>query len=135
MFLQAIVAHLFAEYLLQVIPVLRWKRAPQMTWKWALASLYHSVTWIGFVILFTQNQIDPWKYLLAGLIHGALDCTQIGDWLQEKLALSTVRSAVFVSVENELPVQVAALEFSLAASQESWARFAVHVGILWGLTL
>ena len=134
MLLSMMMGHLLAEYLAQPTPVLRWKRAARVSRSWALAALVHATFWILAIVLFSGASLEPWRYVLAFLIHGAFDCTPLGDWALEKLGLATVRSSVFVSHENELPAQVAALEFALAASQEWFSRLAFHMFLLWGMT-
>jgi hypothetical protein len=125
-------AHLIAEYMLQPTPVLMLKRQ-HYTPQWFAASLAHCSIWILAVVLATGSTLPWWCYLIAGTVHFLLDCTPTVERLMEFTRSPTVRGAVFNSHENELPIQVASLEFSLAAVHEGLARLGFHLLILWVL--
>ena len=125
MLLEGLVASLAAEYLLQ--PEIIWRHRKAPGFKSVLWSLPHAVVWPGVVgmacgLSFTDWR--PWAALFG--LHFVVDCLGVGERLMVLLRLQTIRRAVRLVHDDDLPTMIAALEFALSAATENLQWVALH---------
>jgi hypothetical protein len=129
-FVGAVVGHLVAEYVIQPEWMLSQKRvfaAGALT-----ASLGHSVVWTACVWGCSPGL--PYEALAAlCVVHHALDCTPLGMKLPQWLGTQSMVRSMQMSIDEEMPQLVAAVQFALAAASETMFNFALHVGAIYAV--
>ena len=129
-FIGACVGHMLGEYIFQPEWMLSQKRVFLLG---ALtASLGHTVVWTACVWACSPGLSYEALAALCVLHHG-LDCTPVPMWLMKLLGVQSMVRSMQMSIDEEMPQLVAAVQFALAASSEAMFNLALHVGPIYAV--